>query len=46
MIMSASALRNQRMMSKAQQNFDARQHPDYYEKGPTDEEEVKDEEGE
>jgi hypothetical protein len=38
--MSSQAIRNQRLMSKAQANFDARQHPDYYKKGPTDEEEV------
>ena len=34
--MSAQALRNQRVMSKAQQNFDARQHPDYYRKEEED----------
>lgn len=41
--MSYSAIRNQRVMSRAQANFDAMQPPEYYAKGPVDE--VEDEDG-
>jgi transposase len=38
--MSATALRNQRVLSRAQANFDARQPDDYYETIDDDEDEI------